>query len=762
MTSDKAMAAGDMIDVSGGFTNEIALLVANGTLAQVSANSMSTTFVANRAFTFSSSANTAAASMWSMYPPGADMKGRVVGLDFETYSATDLKVHGLARYISDPTFKVLVAGVRTSEGRTILDFVADHDNAIQMLTLLLDGKIISAHNAGFEVACLQHLGLWSSDKRVIDSAVVARAAGGGGSLAAAADQLLHRRAKMDEGLSLIKKFCIPSKAQQDSGNLEFDPWVVADNVDDWQLFLEYCVNDADLSYEIALEYGGYLTEAEPDYARITMRMNDTGWHVDVPLVEEMLRRYEDNKARALQDFRDRCGADDLNLNSYPQQKKWCADRGVKVKSFAERPLEKLLPRLKDKIIAMPSDAKRDGYEQVIRLLETKQVLGGSSLKKLQTILDTQRDGRLYDQYIHCGAGQTLRTTGRSVQMQNLKRLHVVEDMAELDDEDNEWDNTKLAENLRQVFTATDPGGRLIVGDFASVESRGLAYLANEGWKVQSFRQGDDLYKVLAAKIFSTKYDLVTKDQRQTGKVGELSCGYGAGPGAVVSFADGMGITMSEGEATKLVYDWRDANPLIVAFWESLDTGLHTVVERGDVWHMTVGSGMSLRMMAIPMPQALETIHPKARSVEMSVASPAGNIIMKRYFHGCYTAGRNIRYYRATDRKTGDVWRPTFVDQKTKQRRHYELYGGKLAGILTQSFCRELFFDALKRVDDWVRPHEEIQLVGQFHDEIVLDWKPGGYSLTEAHDALQVRMQNVPLVPDFPMAAEIKSDYRYTK
>jgi hypothetical protein len=658
---------------------------------------------------------------------------------------------------------VLVAGVRTSKGRTILDFVADHDDAVKNLALLLDAKTISAHNAGFEVACLRYLGLWSEDKQVIDSAAIARAAGGGSSLAAAANQLLNSHSKMDEGLSLIKKFSIPSKAQQNSGNLEFDPRVVADNPDDWKLFLEYCANDADLSWEITLNYKDFLTETEAAYASITMRMNDIGWHVDVPLVEEMLRRYEDNKTRALQEFQDATGAHDLNLNSYPQQQQWCADRGVRIRSFAERPLEKLLPRLQAKVQSkVVQEVKYPMYQQVIHLLQTKQVLGGSSLKKLQTILDTQKDGRLYDQYIHCGAGQTLRTTGRSVQMQNLKRLQVVEDMAELKDEDTEWDNSKLAKNLRQVFTATDPNGQLIVGDFASVESRALAYLANEDWKISSFRMGDDLYKVLAAKIFGTYYDTVTKDQRQTGKVGELSCGYGAGPGAVMSFADGMGITMSEGEATKLVYDWRDANPLIVAFWEALDTGLRTVLEQTNPWHMNVGSGMSLQMHDLFMPPSLRAIHPRAKSVVMNLMNPAGTVIMRRYFHGCHTTGRNIRYYRATDRKTGDVWKPTFIDPKTKQLRHYELYGGKLAGILTQSFCRELFFGALLRVDNWVELHPEINLVGQFHDEIVLDWQPGGCNLSETRDKLALLMRTVPLVPDFPMAVEIKSDYRYTK
>src|SRR5690606_31548398 len=148
-------------------------------------------------------------------------------------------------------------------------------------------------------------------------------------------------------------------------------------------------------------------------------------------------------------------------------------------------------------------------------------------------------GRLRDQYVHCGAGQTLRTSGRSVQMQNLKRIGLPVNMDLLFDANTSWSNNAMAENMRQVFTSSHPQGELIVGDFSSVESRGLAWLSKEAWKTASYREGKDLYKVLASKIFNTPYERISKTQRQVGKVGELSCGYGAGPGAVKEFAQNM-------------------------------------------------------------------------------------------------------------------------------------------------------------------------------------------------------------------------------
>src|SRR5690606_27019605 len=61
-------------------------------------------------------------------------------------------------------------------------------------------------------------------------------------------------------------------------------------------------------------------------------------------------------------------------------------------------------------------------QEVKALLETKQEIGGSTLSKLPKILDlVGPDDQLRDQYLHVGAGQTYRTTGRGVQMQNLKK-----------------------------------------------------------------------------------------------------------------------------------------------------------------------------------------------------------------------------------------------------------------------------------------------------------------------------------------------------
>jgi DNA polymerase len=687
-----------------------------------------------------------------------------IGLDFETYGEVDLPTHGLQRYVNSPNFQPLIAAMVSMDNllieTSVYEFITPefYDREVEALRLALMGKTIVAHNAIFEQAVLARMGIYIPSDQFVDSAVIARAMGAAGKLEAAAPQLLGID-KMASGWDLIKLFSMPK-----DGQTAFDPQIVDDNSEKWDEFARYCILDAELSLRLAREYLPNISPRELANAAVTMDMNNTGWHVDMDLVRNMQLRYLTNVANAEAEFRKECDAEDLNLNSTTQLKEWCAARGVRATSFDEAHVEKLLATIERKLSAGVADVdKRTKYLDVRQLLWTKQIMGGSSLKKLQTIIDTTgTDGRLHDQYLHIGAGATYRTTGRGVQMQNLKRLNGEgNDMSELWVEDVEWDNTKLASNLRQVFTATDPNGFLIVGDFSSVESRGLAWQAGEQWKTDAYFDGKDLYKVQAGKIYGKHEAHVTKAERQVGKVGELACGYGAGPDAVKDFAAKMGVIMSEVESAKLVRDWRGANPEIVQYWYRLDDALHDAIELGT-GSARIKHGM-VTIVAQPAPRSLreQTKNQNLKSLRILLTLSNGTVMVDRMIHGTHIVGRNVHYWKPSERKTGDLWVDTWMNPKTKRQQPFTVYGGKLSGLLTQSLCREVFFDSLRNTADWVGRTPGVELVGQFHDEIVLDWAPTGQPLELTKHMLNSSM-SVTKLPEFPLAADIKHDYRYTK
>ena len=689
------------------------------------------------------------------------MQNSIYALDYETYCDVSIKDVGLDNYVNHPSFHPLIAKLYYETGTTkvkrLFYLMEDTPGGPQWNELYdyLPWNNVAAHNSEFEARISSRFMPDMESVVWIDTAVISRHLGGSSALEKTAVQFLPVN-KVEAGKALIKKFCM--------GGLKTFEQYTKDP--DWSTFEHYCEIDARLSWDLAQYHS--LSSDEIRFNSITTAMNRTGWYVDVAEVEQMQELVDKNKEAALEQFQheyDPLG--ELNLNSLKQLKEWCRVRGISASSFSEDAVEKLMQQLAKREV---THGLTDGQKEVRAMLETKRELGGSSLSKLDVIKRlVSEDGRLRDQYMHAGAGQSMRTSGRGVQMQNLKRLT---NKLNMDDryELAQANNDALASNIRQLFKAEHPEGQLIVGDFSAVESRGLAYLANEKWKLDEFRNGRDLYKVLAAKKYGVAYEDVDSEMRRFGKMGELSCGYGAGAGAVRNFAAGMGVELTNQEAQEIVTGWREVNVAIVDFWAALDAALHTAVNSKRRATVPLAGGLyELVIRPEGAPASLQEMHPGVVHLQLTVRHIKSNaIFMERFFVGCHMVGNNIGYYKPNETIAGKPWKNTFRDPKTGQTKRFTIYGGKLAGILTQSFCRELFFQVLREVScDMAYPN--LKLIGQFHDEIVLEWSPiesvedreQAVTLEYAVKKLERLMSTSPML-DFPLAAEVKFDHRYTK
>ena len=108
----------------------------------------------------------------------------------------------------------------------------------------------------------------------------------------------------------------------------------------------------------------------------------------------------------------------------------------------------------------------------------------------------------------------------------------------------------LSELIRTVLIPK-PNHRFIVADFSAIEARVLSWLAGEQWRLDTFRNGGDIYCASASQMFRVPVEKhgVNGHLRQKGKISELACGYGGSVGALKNMgAVEMGVQENELQA----------------------------------------------------------------------------------------------------------------------------------------------------------------------------------------------------------------------
>lgn len=135
----------------------------------------------------------------------------------------------------------------------------------------------------------------------------------------------------------------------------------------------------------------------------------------------------------------------------------------------------------------------------------------------------------------------------------------------------------LSELIRTAFVPK-PGYKYIVSDFSAIEARVLSFLAGEQWRIQTFKEGKDIYCASASQMFGVtveKYG-VNSHLRQKGKIAELALSYGGSVGALKAMG-ALEMGLAEEELQPLVTSWRQANPQIIGFWWDVDAAVKKAV-----------------------------------------------------------------------------------------------------------------------------------------------------------------------------------------
>ncbi len=248
-----------------------------------------------------------------------------------------------------------------------------------------------------------------------------------------------------------------------------------------------------------------------------------------------------------------------NPNSPVQLKEWFKSKGYDIDDLGKKAVSKLKEEITE--------------PDVLEVLRLRSQLAKSSIKKYEAMINAKcADGRVRGTFQFYGANRTGRFSGRLIQLQNLPRNDIdeLEDVRRLvkigDIEMLEalYDDIPsiLSQLIRTAFIAKD-NKKFVVADFSAIEARVIAWLAGEAWRIESFKNGEDIYCASASQMFGVpvvKHG-INGELRQKGKIAELALGYGGSVGALTAMG-ALDMGLKEEELKPLVDAWRDSNPHI--------------------------------------------------------------------------------------------------------------------------------------------------------------------------------------------------------
>ena len=158
-----------------------------------------------------------------------------------------------------------------------------------------------------------------------------------------------------------------------------------------------------------------------------------------------------------------------------------------------------------------------------------------------------------------------------------------------------------------------PGHVVIDCDSAQIEARVLAWLAGQDDLVHAFRLKQDVYKLMASKIYSILATDVTPTQRQVGKTVVLGAGYGVGHVKLQAFLKTQaGVEVTLDEAKRIIDTYRASAYKIKELWDMGNQGLRALLNGQSLTIDAVGLIRAVPGKGLTLPNGLFIQYPELR------------------------------------------------------------------------------------------------------------------------------------------------------
>lgn len=115
--------------------------------------------------------------------------------------------------------------------------------------------------------------------------------------------------------------------------------------------------------------------------------------------------------------------------------------------------------------------------------------------------------------------------------------------------------TERGQRVRKAFVATDENHVLLAADYSQIELRIIAALSKEPNMMASFKNGEDIHRATAARVFNVPLEEVTREQRSHAKTVNFGIIYG-----VSAFGLSNQTNLSRSESQELINAYYDTYP----------------------------------------------------------------------------------------------------------------------------------------------------------------------------------------------------------
>lgn len=737
-------------------------------------------------------------------------------LDYETRAVPDLEEVGVDVYSADPLAKVIMAQYARGDRKVqIWEPHLKPEMPAELEDALLDPftTVYAWGAASFErIITKRLLGI---EKPITEWQCVmaaARYAGLPGKLEDFCRVMqLGDESKLKTGKELIKLFCEPTDLGGEetlfgiSEPLFNTPY---SHPKEWAQFVEYGRQDI-VAERAALKKLKQFWPSETEWEtwRLDSKINETGWPVDLLLVQNAREIALRTREPLIQRMKELTGLD--NPNSRNQVLDWLQPRGYLFDSLGKEFIAR----------ALAGECKLS--PEAKEVLELRVQTAKSSVSKYTALADmTAADARLRYQYTYYGA-HTGRWAAHGVNVGNLfkptkeveKKLNLAVDLVRKMDYPGIVKTFKnpldvAAGVQRSAFRAPE-GKKFVWADLNAIENRVLQYLARcealgkvykefytyHGPDAVEYGSGKpikdgmvfplDPYLMFAVGMFKMSYhDLWVEwkikgdsTKRTICKPPVLGGGYALGPGeervdhetgmkywtGLMGYGRNMGVELTQEQATQSIAVLRKEWKEVTWLWKDMERAAAFAIRHPG--HLT-GVGVPELKWEFDLFERLgRTIHEPRISFKchsdkvLEMILPSGRPLF--YWsprvetqHKTWTGMKDGR--QVTREYDQDVIFYHAKDPKTKQWLETDTFGGHLVENADQGEARDILVDGLKAADEM-----GFEVVGSTYDEAVtlvdIDSNLGVEELCQCLCVAEKRYGG-----EMPLAAEGTEDIIYHK